>query len=132
MVRSSVQNIHRLFEQHTPSNSVMRKQNSISPFKRSYRFEEQPQNPFLYVKSLIVLQQAFRKYLNRKLLLKKLKVMSHFRPKLLAIYKGWVVRFKIFKSFTFRSHIRDIKMLRTKSSQLTYLNTTKSSTAVIA
>ena len=83
-----------------------------------------------HLRALYKLQRFARAYLLRKSILALLRRLSTFRGRLLAVYKGWVVRAKVLKNPAVRQIIRDIRGLRGKGLSLAFLR--GQSSAIIA
>ena len=63
------------------------------------------------------IQKFQLKRLRNKWTLRKVKVLSKFKANLLAVFKGWIVRSKIFKNPYIKNSIKDLKLLQMKYQQ---------------
>ncbi|CDW85944.1 UNKNOWN [Stylonychia lemnae] len=125
LVRTSVQNLQKIISDVGVDTSVMNetgttvqnvvRKSSYSPSKICSTLEDinQLENEIRIAQQKQIISNFMLKCALKLRLQKKLRILSRFKVNLLALYKGWIIRQKIFKSFLIKQLIKDVKNLRT-------------------
>lgn len=102
LVKSSVENLSKTLFSNTLNKCSSRKHPSLSPSKRHSRAmtttdpnRQQPlsqRNSVLVLPGILIIQRFIKRRLMKVRMVKRLRVIGRFRSRVLAVYKGWVIR----------------------------------------
>jgi hypothetical protein len=77
------------------------------------------------LKALLKIENFLKSKIRKFRTSKRLKALKNFKPKLLAVYKGFILRKKILKSLVIKNILKDLKLMKRKlsverSNRMTY------------